>query len=115
MLGVARDERIPEGVKNLSGLHARHPAAWNPPLQSSDANMGVTKSGSRPDEGAEGGKIEPRVPATRSDGARTPQPRHAERLAHPGDRTALAGPVGDEPSVVEQTSVAGRSSVRDRC
>jgi beta-glucosidase len=50
-LGVPRDTRIPEDVKNMSaGYTAGVPRLGIPAIQSSDASMGVTNPGYRPDD-----------------------------------------------------------------
>src|SRR5262245_39128402 len=50
-LGVPRDQRIPENVKNMSaGYTPGIPRLGVPALQSSDASMGVTNPGYRPDD-----------------------------------------------------------------
>src|SRR5215468_4224666 len=50
-IGVPRDGRIPENVKNVSaGYTAGVPRLGVPALQSSDASMGVTNPGYRPDD-----------------------------------------------------------------
>src|SRR5262245_25889888 len=50
-IGVPRDKRIPEGVKNMSaGYTPGIPRLGIPALQSSDASMGVTNPGYRPDD-----------------------------------------------------------------
>jgi beta-glucosidase len=53
-IGVPRDKRIPEDVKNTSaGYTPGIPRLGVPALQSSDASMGVTNPGYRPhDKGA---------------------------------------------------------------
>src|SRR5688572_411440 len=54
LLGLSRDERIPEDVENMSaGYTPGVPRLGIPALQSSDASMGVTNPGYRPhDKGA---------------------------------------------------------------
>jgi beta-glucosidase len=50
-IGVPRDKRIPEDVKNMSaGYTPGVPRLGIPALQSSDASMGVTNPGYRPDD-----------------------------------------------------------------
>src|SRR5262245_56176409 len=50
-LGVPRDERIPEGVTNMSaGYTPGVPRLGIPAIQASDASMGVTNPGYRPDD-----------------------------------------------------------------
>src|SRR5215472_6651807 len=50
-IGIARDKRIPEEVKNMSaGYTPGIPRLGIPALQSSDASMGVTNPGYRPDD-----------------------------------------------------------------
>src|SRR5262249_23415205 len=50
-LGVPRDERIPEDVTNISaGYTPGVPRLGIPALQASDASMGVTNPGYRPDD-----------------------------------------------------------------
>src|SRR5262249_31426405 len=50
-LGVPRDKRIPEDVNNMSaGYTPGVPRLGIPALQSSDASMGVTNPGYRPDD-----------------------------------------------------------------
>ena len=50
-IGVARDKRIPEEVKNMSAGYTPGIARLGiPALQSSDASMGVTNPGYRPDD-----------------------------------------------------------------
>ena len=50
-IGVPRDRRIPEAVKNMSaGYTPGVPRLGIPALQSSDASMGVTNPGYRPDD-----------------------------------------------------------------
>jgi beta-glucosidase len=50
-LGIVRDPRIPEEVTNMSaGYTPGIPRLGVPALQSSDASMGVTNPGYRPDE-----------------------------------------------------------------
>src|SRR5262245_30697534 len=50
-VGVPRDKRIPEDVKNMSaGYTPGIPRLGIPALQSSDASMGVTNPGYRPDD-----------------------------------------------------------------
>src|SRR6516165_2421945 len=50
-IGVPRDARIPETVKNMSaGYTPGVPRLGIPALQSSDASMGVTNPGYRPDD-----------------------------------------------------------------
>jgi beta-glucosidase len=49
-LGVSRDKRIPEGVNMSAGYTAGVPRLGIPALQSSDASMGVTNPGYRPDD-----------------------------------------------------------------
>jgi beta-glucosidase len=50
-IGVPRDERIPEDVTNMSaGYTAGVPRLGIPAIQSSDASMGVTNPGYRPDD-----------------------------------------------------------------
>lgn len=49
-IGVARDKRIPEGVNMSAGYTAGVPRLGIPALQSSDASMGVTNPGYRPDD-----------------------------------------------------------------
>ena len=50
-IGVPRDKRIPEDVKNMSaGYTPGIPRLGIPALQSSDASMGVTNPGYRPDD-----------------------------------------------------------------
>ena len=51
LLGVARDKRIPEDVDNMSaGYTPGVPRLGVPAIQSSDASMGVTNPGYRPDD-----------------------------------------------------------------
>jgi beta-glucosidase len=51
MIGVPRDERIPEDVTNMSaGYTPGVPRLGIPAIQSSDASMGVTNPGYRPDD-----------------------------------------------------------------
>ena len=50
-IGVPRDKRIPEDVTNMSaGYTPGIPRLGIPALQSSDASMGVTNPGYRPDD-----------------------------------------------------------------
>ena len=50
-IGILRDKRIPEDVKNMSaGYTAGVPRLGVPALQSSDGSMGVTNPGYRPDD-----------------------------------------------------------------
>lgn len=49
-IGVPRDKRIPEGVNMSAGYTAGVPRLGVPALQSSDASMGVTNPGYRPDD-----------------------------------------------------------------
>src|SRR5262245_56506710 len=50
-IGVPRDKRIPESVNNMSaGYTPGVPRLGVPALQSSDASMGVTNPGYRPDD-----------------------------------------------------------------
>src|SRR5215467_8639973 len=50
-LGVPRDERIPEDVTNMSaGYTPGVPRLGIPAIQASDASMGVTNPGYRPDD-----------------------------------------------------------------
>jgi beta-glucosidase len=49
-IGVPRDPRIPEGVKMSAGYTPGIPRLGVPALQSSDASMGVTNPGYRPDD-----------------------------------------------------------------
>ena len=50
-IGMPRDKRIPEDVNNMSaGYTAGVPRLGIPALQSSDASMGVTNPGYRPDD-----------------------------------------------------------------
>jgi beta-glucosidase len=50
-IGMPRDKRIPEAVKNMSaGYTPGIPRLGIPALQSSDASMGVTNPGYRPDD-----------------------------------------------------------------
>src|SRR5262245_14304257 len=50
-IGVPRDKRIPEEVRNMSaGYTPGIPRLGVPALQSSDASMGVTNPGYRPDD-----------------------------------------------------------------
>jgi beta-glucosidase len=49
-IGVSRDKRIPEGVNMSAGYTAGVPRLGVPALQSSDASMGVTNPGYRPDD-----------------------------------------------------------------
>src|SRR5262249_29151723 len=50
-LGVPRDKRIPENVSNMSaGYTPGVPRLGIPAIQSSDASMGVTNPGYRPDD-----------------------------------------------------------------
>jgi beta-glucosidase len=49
-IGVPRDERIPEGVNMSAGYTPGVPRLGIPALQSSDASMGVTNPGYRPDD-----------------------------------------------------------------
>lgn len=50
-IGVPRDSRIPEDIKNTSaGYTPGVPRLGIPALQSSDASMGVTNPGYRPDD-----------------------------------------------------------------
>jgi beta-glucosidase len=50
-IGVPRDKRIPEDVKNMSaGYTPGVPRLGIPAIQSSDASMGVTNPGYRPDD-----------------------------------------------------------------
>ncbi|MGE3875237.1 MAG: glycoside hydrolase family 3 C-terminal domain-containing protein [Parvibaculaceae bacterium] len=49
-LGVPRDKRIPEGVDMSAGYTAGVPRLGVPALQSSDASMGITNPGYRPDD-----------------------------------------------------------------
>jgi beta-glucosidase len=50
-IGVPRDKRVPESVKNMSaGYTPGIPRLGIPALQSSDASMGVTNPGYRPDD-----------------------------------------------------------------
>src|SRR5262245_63716789 len=50
-LGVPRDKRIPENVNNMSaGYTPGVPRFGIPAIQSSDASMGVTNPGYRPDD-----------------------------------------------------------------
>ena len=51
MIGVPRDERIPADVTNMSAGYTRGvPRLGIPAIQSSDASMGVTNPGYRPDD-----------------------------------------------------------------
>jgi beta-glucosidase len=51
LIGVPRDARIPESVTNMSaGYTPGIPRLGLPALQSSDASMGVTNPGYRPDD-----------------------------------------------------------------
>lgn len=51
VIGVPRDRRIPENVKNMSaGYTSGIPRLGIPALQSSDASMGVANPGYRPDD-----------------------------------------------------------------
>jgi beta-glucosidase len=49
-IGVPRDRRIPEGVNMSAGYTPGVPRLGIPALQSSDASMGVTNPGYRPDD-----------------------------------------------------------------
>lgn len=49
-IGVPRDERIPEGVSMSAGYTPGVPRLGIPALQASDASMGVTNPGYRPDD-----------------------------------------------------------------
>jgi beta-glucosidase len=49
-MGVPRDKRIPEGVNMSAGYTPGIPRLGVPALQSSDASMGVTNPGYRPDD-----------------------------------------------------------------
>src|SRR5262245_56233894 len=49
-IGVPRDKRIPEGVNMSAGYTPGVPRLSVPALQSSDASMGVTNPGYRPDD-----------------------------------------------------------------
>src|SRR5262245_34973505 len=49
-IGVPRDRRIPEGVNMSAGYTPGVPRLGVPALQSSDASMGVTNPGYRPDD-----------------------------------------------------------------
>ena len=49
-IGVPRDKRIPEGVNMSAGYTPGVPRLGVPALQSSDASMGVTNPGYRPDD-----------------------------------------------------------------
>ncbi|HEY6983476.1 MAG TPA: glycoside hydrolase family 3 C-terminal domain-containing protein [Pseudolabrys sp.] len=49
-IGVPRDKRIPEGVNMSAGYTPGIPRLGIPALQSSDASMGVTNPGYRPDD-----------------------------------------------------------------
>jgi hypothetical protein len=49
-IGVPRDNRIPEGVNMSAGYTPGIPRLGVPALQSSDASMGVTNPGYRPDD-----------------------------------------------------------------
>jgi beta-glucosidase len=49
-LGVPRDKRIPEGVNMSAGYTPGVPRLGIPAIQSSDASMGVTNPGYRPDD-----------------------------------------------------------------
>ena len=49
-IGVPRDKRIPEGVNMSAGYTPGIPRLGVPALQSSDASMGVTNPGYRPDD-----------------------------------------------------------------
>jgi beta-glucosidase len=49
-IGIARDERIPPGVNMSAGYTPGIPRLGIPALQSSDASMGVTNPGYRPDD-----------------------------------------------------------------
>src|SRR5262245_41493557 len=49
-IGVLRDKRIPEGVNMSAGYTPGIPRLRIPALQSSDASMGVTNPGYRPDD-----------------------------------------------------------------
>jgi beta-glucosidase len=49
-MGVPRDQRIPEGVNMSAGYTPGIPRLGVPALQSSDASMGVTNPGYRPDD-----------------------------------------------------------------
>jgi beta-glucosidase len=50
LIGVPRDPRIPEGVNMSAGYTPGIPRLGVPALQSSDASMGVTNPGYRPDD-----------------------------------------------------------------
>src|SRR5262245_59841188 len=51
LLGMPRDKRIPESVNNMSaGYTPGVPPLGVPAIQSSDASMGVTNPGYRPDD-----------------------------------------------------------------
>jgi len=49
-LGIPKDERIPEGVPMSAGYTPGIPRLGIPAIQSSDASMGVTNPGYRPDD-----------------------------------------------------------------
>jgi beta-glucosidase len=49
-IGVPRDKRIPEGVNMSAGYTSGVPRLGLPAIQSSDASMGVTNPGYRPDD-----------------------------------------------------------------
>ena len=50
LIGVVRDKRIPEGTAMSAGYTPGVPRLGVPALQSSDASMGITNAGYRPDD-----------------------------------------------------------------
>jgi beta-glucosidase len=50
LIGVVRDKRIPEGTAMSAGYTPGVPRLGVPALQSSDASMGITNPGYRPDD-----------------------------------------------------------------